>query len=306
MGKLKTAIHILSQNPIKLIPALGENGHLKFIPDALYLKWMFQAEMGYALNLDNPVTFNEKLQWLKLHDRKPLYTRLADKVAVRSYINQTIGAQHLIPIIGKWYSAEEIDFDKLPNQFVLKCNHDSNSVMICRDKTSFDIEKARSKIKKRLRRNAFYGGREWPYKNITPCVIAEKYMTDDRQSSLTDYKFFCFNGEAEFLYVSTGLENHETASISFFDPEWRRLPFSRKDYQEYSGDLPKPKHFEEMKQIANDLAHRINAAFVRVDLYEICNQIYFSEFTFTPCCGMLPFSPTEWDEKIGALLRLPI
>ena len=288
-----------------MIPALGINGLLNFIPDSLYLRLMFKAEMGYSLNLKNPKTFNEKLQWLKIYDRKRKYVSLADKVGVRSYISQTIGEEYLIPILGQWNNASDIEFDKLPNEFVLKCNHDSNSVIICRDKEKFDFENAKKKIMKHLKRNAYYGGREWPYKYIKPCVIAEKYMFDESQPALTDYKFFCFNGKAKFLYVSTGLEQHETASISFFDLEWNRLPYRRMDYKEYEGNLTMPKHFDEMKDLADLFAEDIDAPFVRIDLYEINNQVYFSEFTFTPCCGMIPFYPSEWDKNIGQMLKLP-
>lgn len=296
----------MRRNPIKIIPALGENGILNFVPDSVYLKWFFRAEMGYELNLKNPSTFNEKLQWLKLHDRQPLYTMLADKLAVRKYISQTVGAGYLIPLIGKWRSAQTIDFDRLPERFVLKCNHDSNSVIICRSRAEFQAEAARKILAERLGRNAFYGGREWPYKNIAPFVIAEKYMTDENQPALTDYKFFCFNGEAKFLYVSTGLENHSTASISFFDLDWNRLPFSRQDYREYEGDLKKPSRFDKMVELANFFAKDIKSPFIRVDMYEINGRVYFSEFTFTPCCGMLPFKPPEWDAKIGEMLILPL
>lgn len=305
MGKLKTAVNILFHAPLKIIPALGINGFLNFVPDALYLKLIFKAEMGYSLNIKKPETFNEKQQWLKIHDRKRAYVSLADKIAVRDYISKRIGDDYLIPIIGKWKKAEDIDFDELPNAFVLKCNHDSNSVIICRDKANFDFENARKKLKMHLRKNAYYGGREWPYKYIKRYIIAEQYMVDDTQPALTDYKFFCFNGKAKFLYVSTGLEHHETASISFFDLDWNRLPFRRLDYKEYEGELLKPKHFEHMKQLADFFAEDIKTPFVRVDLYEINDRVYFSEFTFTPCCGMIPFYPREWDGKIGEMLELP-
>lgn len=306
MRKLKTAAELLKHNPMQIIPALGANGFLNFVPDSVYLKWMFKAETGFRLDLRNPQTFNEKLQWLKIHDRNPLYTLLADKAAVRGYIEKLLGEQYLIPVLGIWESADDIDFGKLPDEFVLKCSHDSNSVIICRDKSNFDIDEARKKIKRRLKRNAYWGGREWPYKNISPRVIAEKYMYDENQHELTDYKFFCFGGKAEFLYVSTGLENHETAAISFFDLDWKRLPFRREDYKEYSGNVPKPVNFEKMIRIADYLSSETGAPFVRVDLYEISEKVYFSEFTFTPCCGMMPFYPPEWDMIIGSMLKLPI
>ena len=282
-------------------------GFYNDMPDEEYLKKKYQAITGKELHLDKPKTFNEKLQWLKIHDRNPLYTQLVDKYAVRSYIAQTIGEEYLIPLVGgPWNTAEEIDFDALPQSFVLKCNHDSGRVVICRDKNHFNREAARKSLKHTLSIDYYMKSREWPYKNVKPCIIAEKYMADDKQKNgLIDFKFFCFNGEAKFMYVSQGLEDHSTAHISFYDLEGKEMPFKRSDFASFDSLPYKPEKLDRMIELANTLAHSIGSPFLRVDMYNIAGEIYFSEFTFFPCAGMLPFDPPEWDEKIGSWLILP-
>lgn len=177
-----------------------DNRHwLDWLSDEAYLKLAFRAAMGHPLDLKAPKTFSEKLQWLKLYDRDPLYTTLVDKYAVRKYVADKIGEEHLIPLVGgPWYSAGEIDFDSLPEQFVLKCNHNSGGVIICRDKSSFDIEGAKARLNKFLARNYFYSSREWPYKNVKPCIIAEKFMQDEKFDNLSVYKILCFGGEPRY------------------------------------------------------------------------------------------------------------
>ena len=285
-----------------------DNRHLlDWMPDEKYLKMAFRAKMGYPLNLENPETFNEKLQWLKLHDRKPLYTTLVDKYAVRQYIAEKIGEEYLIPLVGgPWNSADEIDFDSLPEQFVLKCNHDSGGLVVCRDKTRLDRKAALEKLGRSLGSNYYVQGREWPYKDVKPCIIAERYMEDERQQAgLIDYKFFCFNGAAKFMYVSQGLEDHSTAHISFYDLAGNALPFKRTDFAAFT-ELPyKPAGLEKMIRLSNKLSQAVDCPFLRCDMYEIDGKIYFSELTFTPCSGMLPFDPPEWDETIGRWIELP-
>ena len=285
-----------------------DNRHmLDWLGDKAYLKLAFRAKMGYPLNLDNPRTFSEKLQWLKLYDRNPLYTTLVDKYAVRRYIAEKIGEEYLIPLVGgPWDSAEEIDFDALPEQFVLKCNHNSGGVIICRDKSSFDRAAAVRPLDEDLKKNYYLEGREWPYKNVKPCIIAEKYMEDENQAQgLIDYKFFCFNGKPRFMYISQGLEDHSTAKISFYDFFGREMPFKRTDFAAFNERPHMPDSIEKMAALAELIAKDVGSIFIRCDLYEINGKIYFSELTFTPCGGLLPFDPTEWDEKIGAWLELP-
>lgn len=271
------------------------------LKDETFLKIEYKLYFGQKLNLDNPVTFNEKLQWLKIHDRNPEYTKLVDKIAVKDYIKKVLGEEYIIPTLGTYDTFDEIDFSKLPNQFVLKCNHDSGGLLVCKDKSKLDIKEERSKINKCLNRNYYYLHREWPYKNVKPKILIEKYMSDEQQPELIDYKFFCFNGEPKFLYISQGLW-HESR-ISFLDMNYNPVNFKRTDYKEFEV-LPKcPKHFEEMKKLAKILSK--NIPFVRADFYEINNQVYFSELTFTPCSGMLPFKPKEYDKIIGEYLKLP-
>ena len=285
-----------------------DNRHLlDWMDDERYLKLAFKAKMGYPLDLDRPRTFNQKLQWLKLHDRNPLYTTRVDKYAVRQYIAEKIGAEYLIPLVGgPWKSAEEIDFDALPEQFVLKCNHDSGGLVVCRDKSRLDQQAAKQKLNRHLQANYYMSSREWPYKEVKPCIFAEQYMEDDRQKDgLIDYKFFCFNGQARFMYVSQGLEDHATAHISFYDLEGNDLPFKRTDFAAFDKLPHKPEGLGKMIQQANVLAQAVDSPFLRVDMYEIGGRIYFSELTFTPCSGMLPFDPPKWDETIGGWLMLP-
>ena len=217
------------------------------------------------------------------------------------------GGGYVIPTLDVWDSFDDIDFDKLPNQFVLKCTHDSGGLVICRDKTKLDKSSVRTKIEKCLEHNFFWGQREWPYKNVKPRIIAEKYMEDAAakilgSNGLTDYKFFCFNGTPEFVYVSCGLEDHTTAQMSFLDMNWEFAQFKRSDYRPLSTVPPKPERFEEMKAIAGKLSKDI--PFVRVDLYEVQGKVYFSEMTFFPCSGFLPFEPEEFDRILGSSIGI--
>lgn len=275
----------------------------RILPDKLYLQLLYYKHFKKFINFKNPKTFNEKLQWLKLYNRNPEYTKMVDKYLVREYIAEKIGEEYLIPLLGVWDEPEEIDFSALPNQFVLKWNHDSGSVIICRDKTEFDEQKAVEKLKAMKSHNGFWYGREWPYKNVSPKITAEKYLTDFN-GGLRDYKFFIFNGEAKFLYISEGLENHQTAQISFYDFEGNEMKFHRSDFSPFSIPPIFPENLQEMKLLGEKLAKEINCPFVRVDFYSVAEKIYFSEITFFPCSGILPFEPKEWDLKLGKMINL--
>lgn len=291
---------------------LSPYGLYNWMDDETYLKKVFRVKMGYDLNLDNPETFNEKLQWLKIHDRNPVYTKMVDKYEAKKYVSNIIGEQYIIPTIGVWERFDDIDFSKLPDQFVLKCTHDSGGLVVVRDKSTFDRLKAKKKINDCLKSNFFYYGREWPYKNVKPRIIAEKYMEDTGAEDLsistniqglTDYKFFCFNSRANLLYISKGLEDHSTAGISFYDLKGKELSFHRKDYRPYH-NAPLPKNLDEMIGVANILAEEIPSPFVRIDLYSIAGKIYFSEITFSPCSGFLPFDSHEADKTLGERISL--
>lgn len=438
------------------IMSAGGYGLLNWMSDAIYLKLIYQLKMGKKLNLRNPKTFNEKLQWLKIHDRNPLYTTMVDKFEAKKYVADIIGEEHIIPTLGVWDSFDDIDFDVLPKQFVLKCTHDSGGLVICRDKAKLDKNTARMKIERSMKHNYFWMGREWPYKNVKPRIIAEKYMenaatkelrdykffcfdgmakcmkrdfdrfvehhanyynnngnllkfgeaicspvydadvslpetfpqmkefveklnaekpflradfydvegnvyfgeltfypatglgqftSEERDMKLgkwlpvpgnsggyvlglndciirftrngrendkitlaktiglTDYKFYCFNGKPRYLYISKGLENHETACISFLTLDWKLAEFGRSDYRPFETLPEKPKNYDKMLKICGMLAEKAGA-FLRVDLYEINEKIYFSELTFSPCSGLMPFQPVEWDEQLGSFLDL--
>ncbi len=282
------------------------NTYLHFhdkMDDAEFLKRVFYYSMNRPLDLDNPKTFNEKLQWLKLYNRKPEYTTMVDKYEAKKYVADIIGEEYIIPTYGVWDNFDDIDFDKLPEQFVLKCTHDSGGLIICRDKSKLDIKKARKTLNKSLRKNYYYANREWPYKNVKPRIIAEKYMEDNSDNAgLTDYKFFCFNGIPQFAYVSSGLENHDTANISFVTLEWEFAPFRRADYASFLKLPQKPKNIDKMIEYAKILSK--DTSFLRVDFYEINNKIFFGELTFFPASGMIPFTPEEWDEKLGDMIKL--
>lgn len=286
----------------KILRVLCYRVFYKFLPDKIYLKILFYANLGYKLNLKNPKTYNEKLQWLKLYDRNPEHTKMVDKYEAKKYIAEKIGEEYIIPTIGVWDSVDDIEFDSLPEQFVLKSTHDSGMVVICRDKSQFNVEKAKQTLRKSFLRNYFLSGREWPYKNIKKRIIAEKFMSDGSEKGLNDYKFYCFNGKPEFAYISQGLEDHSTARINYMTLEWERAPFRRPDYKEFEELPDKPKKINEMLELAAKLSEGIK--FLRVDFYEIEDKVYFGELTFFPGSGLTPFQPEEWDYKIGDCLNL--
>jgi len=284
------------------IERANERGYFTWLPDRQLLHLMFLTRLGKRLNLRNPQTFNEKLQWLKLHDRKPEYSRMVDKYEVKKYVSDRIGEEYIIPNLGVWERFEDIDFEALPDQFVLKCTHDSGGLVIVREKAKLDVAAAKAKIEGSLKQQYYLQGREWPYKNVKPRIIAEKYMENQNSRSLCDYKFYCFNGEPKYLYISEGLEDHETAKISFLTLDWAFAEFSRSDFRPFEELPPKPQSFDRMVELARKLS--AGNAFLRVDLYEVRGQIYFSELTFTPCGGYMPFVPESWDLKLGELIDL--
>jgi hypothetical protein len=282
--------------------------YVKWIPDITYVKLLYWGHFGKKLSLNNyeHMSFNEKLQWLKLYDRNKFYTQLVDKHEFKEFIRKDYGDDFIVPTIGVWDTFKEIDFSNFPNQFVLKCTHDSTSVLICRDKELFDLKMAEKRFNQYLSRNLFWAGREWPYKNVKPRIIAEKYLEESAGdvSGLTDYKFHCFNGVPKFLYISKGLEDHSAAFMSFYDLKGDQLPFKRADYKDAPDKLKMPPCFNQMIKLSKKIAKRIESPFVRVDLLYINGQVYFSEVTFTPTSGLMPFEPERWDLILGKLLKI--
>ena len=273
------------------------------IPEKIYLKWLFYLNVGYRLNLNHPVTFNEKLQWLKLYDRKKEYTSLVDKYEVKRIVSDIICAEHSIPALVVWDSVEEIDWTSLPNQFVLKTTHGSggSGVVICRDFSQFNIEEAKRCLQKSLEHSDTYAHyREWPYKNVRRRILSEKCMSDGVKD-LKDYKFFCFNGEVKFFKVDFGrfLDHH----ANYYDTKGQLLPFG----EEICLPVPDaPITLPDNLDIMLDFAARISMGhpFLRVDLYDVNNHVYFGEATFFPASGMGRFTPVEADYMIGDFLKL--
>lgn len=269
----------------------------KIIPDPFYLQLVYYIKMGKRLNITNPKSFNEKIQWLKLYDRRLEYTKMVDKYEVRKYISEIIGEQYLIPILGVYNNFEEIDFSKLPNKFVLKCTHDSGGLVICKDKNKFDMEKAKMKINNCLKRNYYFQWREWPYKNIKPRIICEKYMVDESGIELKDYKFMCFNGQVKCLFVCLNRNSSNGLNVDFYDMDWNPMPFER-HYSSSGTTIPKPKNFDMMVEFSKKLSKDI--PFVRVDFYETNGQLYFGELTFYPGSGYEEFKPESYDYLLGS------
>lgn len=284
------------------IMSAGGYGLLNWIPDVLYLKLIFRLKMGKRLNLRNPKSFNEKIQWLKIHDRNPRYTTMVDKYEAKQFVASIIGDEHIIPTLGVWDSFDDIDFEALPDQFVLKCTHDSGGLVICRNKSQLDIKSSKMKIENSMKRNYFWMGREWPYKNVKPRIIAEKYMEDSSTKELRDYKFFCFGGVAKCMKVDFNrfVEHH----ANYYDQNGNLLNFGEVICPPmFDADVLLPETFEKMKSFAEQLS--AEKPFLRADFYDIDGNIYFGELTFYPASGFGRFTSEEWDIKLGEWLPIP-
>lgn len=276
--------------------------HPDWMSDKWYLKSLWKRTFGYELDLEHPKTFNEKLQWLKLYDRKPIYMTMVDKYRAKQWVADKIGEQYIIPTLAFYNSVDEIDLDKLPDQFVLKCNHDSGNVVICKDKSTFDLQNAKAKLAAALKNDYYLKWREWPYKNVKRCVFAEEYLKGFLETGGADYKFFCFDGEVKAMFVATERFLDEV-KFDFFDPEFNHLDL----YQIHpmSGrTISKPAGFEEMKGLASLLSKGF--PHVRVDMYEVDGRIYCGEITFYHHAGFEPFHPSQWDVIFGDWIKLPI
>lgn len=267
---------------------------LKFLPDRIYIQLNYFARFKKFANLETPKTYNEKINWLKLNVKNPLYTKLVDKYEVKSYVGNIIGSQYIIPTLQVYDDVDSIDFDALPEQFVLKCTHDSEGLVICKDKTSLNIDKAKKKLRRALKQNFFYIGREYPYKNVKPRIIAEPYLEDNIYNELRDYKFFCFDGEPKFMLVISNRMND--AKIDYFDLNFKHLD-TRQKYENADQKIEKPINFDKMIELSRTLSKKLGH--VRVDFYEVNGKIYFGELTFYHFSGFMPFEPAKWDEIFG-------
>lgn len=286
----------------RFIVNAGKFGHFPWMDDKRYIERMFKAKLGYELNLNNPRTFNEKLQWLKLYDRNPLYSVMVDKYAVKEYVANIIGEKYIIPTLGIWESAEDIDFASLPNQFVLKCTHDSHGIVICKDKHSLNINEAKKKLSKALKTNYYYFFREWPYKDVKPRIIAEKYMEDTNAGELRDYKFFCFNGVAKCFKVDFDrfIDHH----ANYYDMNHNLLDMGECVCPpDHSRIIDLPENISDIGKLGEMLSDSI--PFLRTDFYDIEGNIYFGELTFFPASGVGKFLNSETDLKLGTWMKLP-
>lgn len=274
---------------------------LRFLPDRAFIQLYYFARFRRFCDFDDPKTFNEKLQWLKLNDRNPLYTTLVDKCEVKAWVAERIGSEHVVPTLGVWDSFDEIDFEALPERFVLKCTHDSEGVVVVSDRAQFGLEAAKAKIEAALKCNFYYIGREWPYLNVKPRIIAEEYMEDLRHEELRDYKFFCFDGEPKVMFVASGRGAGQT-KFDYFDIHFNRLDI-KQHYPNSEGEIERPETFGRMMDAARTLSRGI--PHVRIDFYEVDGKMYFGECTFYHFSGFMPFEPDEWDEVFGSWLFLP-
>lgn len=281
---------------------LANRGFYAYLDDKKYLERMFRVQLGKNLNFENPVTFNEKIQWLKINNRESEYTIMVDKYKVREYISETIGEQYLIPLLGVWDSPDEINFDILPDEFVLKCNHNSGMGMcICKNKSTLNIEKVKQDLSNGLNENYYLLYREWPYKNVEKKIIAEKYMSDQGKE-LQDYKIHCFNGIPKIILVCRDRFSDTGLTEDFFDIEWNHLNISRENCKHSVDKIKAPKNLKLMLRLARILSE--NIPFVRIDFYEINGKVYFGEITFFPASGLKKFIPEKWDIDLGNEIQL--
>jgi len=304
MSRFFSYLKKVKDNPYRILetifmrfPILSRN-----IGDKNYLKIIYRSNFNKKLDLSNPVTFNEKLQWLKLYDRKPIYTTMVDKKDAKNYVENIIGSQYIIPALGSWDKFDDIDFGKLPNEFVLKCTHDSGGVVVCKNKKDFDMTYAKNRINHCLKRNFYYQGREWPYKNVKPRIIAEKYISSNSQDGIRDYKFFCFNGEPKIMFVANDRMRDTDTKFDFYDMNFNHLNI-KNGHPNTNGKISRPDNFDEMKKLSEKLSQGIPEA--RIDFYDVDGKIYFGEITLFHWSGFVPFLPDKWDNILGSWVNLP-
>lgn len=300
--KIKKIMRAILFDREKRFSYLCSLGLYNMMSDEKYLKKRYYAKMGYKLDLKSPKTLNEKIQWLKLNDRKPIYTTMVDKYEAKKFIADKVGDEYIIPTLGVWDDFNDIDFDTLPNQFVLKTTHDSGGVVIVKDKSKIDMAAAKEKIERSLKRNFYLASREWPYKNVKPRIIAEKFLVDESGWDLKDYKIFCFNGVPQ--YVEVDFNRAIQHKLNPYSLDWKPLPFCDDSENDWSADIKKPDKLDEMLKIATILSE--NIPLLRVDLYYISGKIYVGELTFSPGAGYIAFKPMEYDKILGEKLKLPL
>lgn len=290
------------KEPYRVIASTKLQKYMKMVPDKMYLKCLYRTKLNEKLDLKEPQNFNEKLQWLKLNDHNPLYIEMVDKYAAKKYVASKIGEEYIIKTYGVWNDIDDINFDVLPNRFVIKCTHDSAGLVICKDKNSFDLLGAKSKLKQCLNRNFFYSGREWPYKHIKPRIIVEEYMEDAELKELRDYKFFTFNGKPRIMHLVSNRQNEKEETYGdFFDMEYKHLDLTMGHIN--APVMPeKPKNFELMTKFAEILS--ANTKHLRVDFYEVNGRLYFGELTFYQDSGFADIYPLQWNDILGSWIKI--
>lgn len=289
------------KNPLLVVVALGRRGFFNWMSDRKYLKMVYFCRMHKKLNLDNPVSFNEKIQWLKLYQHNPQYIKMVDKFEAKKIASVVIGDEYVIPTIGVWDSFDNIDFSTLPNQFVLKCTHDSGGLVICKDKSKLNISDARKKINNCLKRNYYWYGREWPYKNVKPRIIAEPYMENKDVSELLDYKVFNFNGEPRLIQVD--YNRFKSHKKNLYKPDWSFMNISINYPNDPNHQIEKPAKLDTMLELSRKLSKGL--PFVRTDFYCIDEKIFFGEITFFPGSGFMTFDPEKMNTILGKQINLP-
>jgi hypothetical protein len=297
-------IRTVLTNGYKIFLGLTHLGFFRKMKDERYLRLLYRGVLARPLHLDPPVLYSEKLQWLKLHDKNPMYPTLCDKFAVRGFVRERVGEECLVDLYGVWDDPDEIDFTALPEQFVLKCTHDSGSAIICMDKSTFDVANAKASLRKRLEKDYSIPGREWPYHDVPRRVMAERYLTDANGTQAMDYKFFCFDGKACLILVCTNQSDHHSGNYTY-KMDFSLFPiYSSVTPQADDPHLEKPAHFERMVEIAQALS----AGFVhmRVDLYDTPDGVKFGEMTLHSSSGLSQTMTLDGDRFLGGLLRLEI
>ncbi|WP_419893008.1 ATP-grasp fold amidoligase family protein [Oceanobacillus kimchii] len=300
----KSRIRNVLHNPLILIDFVASKQLLNWLPDKPFLKLLFYSKRKERLNLKNPISFNHKIQWLKLYDRNKDYIKMVDKLEVRKYITKKIGSEHLIPLIGVYKNFNCINFDSLPQQFVLKCTHDSGGLVICKNKENFDKKIAKKKIKKSLKRNFYFTSREWPYKYVEPKIICEEFIEQENGAELRDYRFFCFNGEPKFITVDFSITDKKNTRRNLYDLDWNLMNEEISYPKELDYKVEKPDKLQEMIDLSKKLSSGI--PHLRVDFYYINNNIIFGELTFFHQSGMGEIKPSDFNEIMGDWIKLPI
>lgn len=274
---------------------------INYIPDKTYIKLIFYIMLCKTIDFNNPKTFNEKLQWLKIYNRKDKYTKMVDKYEVKKYVASIIGPEYIIPTYGVWQSADDIDFDCLPNQFVIKCTHDSGSAIVCNNKSDFDISYVKQKLTNNLKKNYYWNGREWPYKNVFPRIIAEKYLTNSNKE-IIDYKVHCFNGDPKIILVCKDRSKGNQMTEDFFSTSWEHLNIKRPNKNNSIEVIQKPKQLNQLLTLSKKISK--DTPFLRVDFYIFNEKIYFGEITFFPASGFENFVPEDWDTTMGDWINI--